>query len=332
MAYRFAADGHGEVIAEACAAGLEPYLGLRYPASDIPAQARRQYLRQKVGAIADSSYRPVPLLTDAMLDDGAPLDLSRSALSAGDQFSLLYQPLFSVSNGGKSLAGFEALIRWRHLRHGWMPPGRFVPLAEQSGLILPLGDWALASAVRQANVFRRLGRQPGFCSGLAGALEAEGLDPGTLTLEVTETMLTDAASLTVLQDIRGIGVRVAIDDFGIGYSSLSYLRRLPADVVKLDRSFLEGIDTEDDGARFVGAVIALAHVAGKTVVFEGIETHGQFDLAIAADANMVQGFFLVPPLSTNAAEDLVRQPRDRSQRSPRAPFTGSPHDLSKTAR
>jgi diguanylate cyclase (GGDEF)-like protein len=245
----------------------------------------------------------------------------RSALSAGDQFNLLYQPLFGVSNGTKWLAGFEALIRWRHPRHGWMSPGQFMPLAEQSGLILPLGDWVLSRALRQANVFRLLGREmlqmsvnvsplqlqrPGFCSGLASAIEAEGLSPATLSLEVTETMQTDAASLTVLQDIRKIGVRVAIDDFGIGYSSLSYLRRLPADLVKLDRSFLDGNDDEDDSARFVEAVIALAHVAGKTVVFEGIETQAQFDLATAGGADIVQGFFLAPPLSANAAEDLVR--------------------------
>jgi EAL domain-containing protein (putative c-di-GMP-specific phosphodiesterase class I) len=249
----------------------------------------------------------------------------REALSLGDQFVLLYQPLFAVTAGTKRLAGFEALIRWRHPRHGWISPAQFIPLAEKSGLILPLGDWVLATALRQGQLFRRAHPnadlvmnvnvsalqlpQSAYGLGIAGALDAEGYPPGALCLEIVESLLADGEAAKVLADIRKTGVQVAIDDFGVGYSSLSYLRRLPVDKVKIDRSFLLDIEGDQHGIGFISAVIALAHAAGKPVVFEGIETQAQFDIALATGADMVQGFFFAPPLSANAAEDLVAQYR-----------------------
>jgi EAL domain-containing protein (putative c-di-GMP-specific phosphodiesterase class I) len=153
---------------------------------------------------------------------------------------------------------------------------------------VPLGDWVLTTALHQSCVLRQAHptadlrfsvnvsalqlAQPGFSAGLADMLGAEGLPPAALCLEVTESMLTDVAAAYVLADVRKLGVNVAVDDFGIGYSSLSYLRRLPANVVKLDRSFLEDLESDARGAGFVGAVIALAHAAGMSVVVEGIET------------------------------------------------------------
>jgi diguanylate cyclase (GGDEF)-like protein len=256
----------------------------------------------------------------------------RDALSKNDQFVLLYQPLFGVISGTRQLTGFEALVRWRHPRHGWMSPAQFIPLAEKSGLILPLGDWVLATALLQGRAFREANPeanltmnvnvsalqlpQSAYCSGVAGALEAEGYPPTALCLEVTESMLTDAEAAAVLGDLRKIGVQVAIDDFGVGYSSLSYLRRLPVDTVKLDRSFLVNIEGDPYGVGFVRAVIALAHAAGKPVVFEGIETQAQFDIALATGADVVQGFFFAPPLSANAAEELVVQHRYRGADQP----------------
>jgi diguanylate cyclase (GGDEF)-like protein len=254
----------------------------------------------------------------------------REALRAGDNFVLLYQPLFGVLSGARRLVGFEALVRWRHPRHGWMSPAVFIPMAEKSGLILPLGDWVLATALRQGRALRRaypaanlivnvnvsalqLPRE-GFCTDVAEALEAEGFPPTALCLEVTESMLTDARAAAVLTEIRMLGVEVAIDDFGIGYSSLSYLRRLPVDKVKLDRSFLEDIEGDPLGVGFVSAVIALAHAAGKPVVFEGIETQAQLDIAVATGADVVQGFFFAPPLSISAARELAAQHRELDER------------------
>ncbi len=245
----------------------------------------------------------------------------RQALATGDQLVLLYQPMFKTLAGKTRLSGFEALVRWRHPVNGWMSPALFIPLAEKSGLILALGDWVLATAVRQAAAFQRVNRgaelsmsvnisalqlaQPGFYTSLAGLFESEDLSPTAICLEVTESVLTDAAASKVLADIRTHGSSVAIDDFGIGYSSLSSLRSIPADIVKLDGSFLESVQGQSSGAEFVGAVTTLAHAAGKSVVFEGIETKEQFDIALVAGADMVQGFFFAPPLSANAAQGLV---------------------------
>nr|WP_294543728.1 EAL domain-containing protein [uncultured Rhodopila sp.] len=250
----------------------------------------------------------------------------RQALSVGDEFVLVYQPVFSVSPGGRRLAGFEALLRWRHPRQGWLAPDLFIPLAEKSGLIQPLGDWVLTEACRQGRIFQaarpdltlqmavnvsasQLAR-PGFAADVAGVLQAETFPPEALCLEVTESMVTDVAVSCVLVELRALGVKVAIDDFGVGYSSLSYLLRLPADVVKLDRSFLEMAGGSTRGPDFVGAVVALAHVAGKVVLVEGIENASQLEMAIAMGADMLQGFLLARPLSVQAAEEAFLRRRD----------------------
>jgi EAL domain-containing protein (putative c-di-GMP-specific phosphodiesterase class I) len=210
-----------------------------------------------------------------------------------------------------------------------MSPLLFISLAEKTGLILPLGDWVLVTALSQGRLLREAHPlanltmnvnvsvlqipQSGYCLGVADALAAEGYPPAALCLEVVESLLADAAAGTVLADIRALGVQVAIDDFGIGFSSLSYLRRLPVDKVKLDRSFLEDIEGDPRGVEFVRAVIALAHAAGKPVVFEGIETKAQFDVARGTGADLVQGFFFAPPLSANAAMELVVQQRELAE-------------------
>jgi diguanylate cyclase len=145
----------------------------------------------------------------------------------------------------------------------------------------------------------------GFCSGLSGTLEAEGFPPEMLCLEVTDNIVANATAFAVLAEIRKLGIHVAIDDFGVGSSPLSYLRRLPVDLVKLDRSFLEVHDADTRDGGFVGAVVALAHAAGLQVVFEGIDTQAQRDIALAAGADLVQGFYFAPPLSATAAEAFI---------------------------
>jgi EAL domain-containing protein (putative c-di-GMP-specific phosphodiesterase class I) len=247
----------------------------------------------------------------------------RQALAAGNEFVLVYQPVFRVAGDVRALVGFEALVRWRHPRQGWLAPDLFIPIAEKSGLIQPLGDWVLRHALRQGLAFSRIRpdlklsmsvnvsvlqlSRPGFGADVGAALQAEGFPPEALCLEVTESMLTDIAVFYVLTDLRALGVRVAIDDFGIGYSSLSYLFRLPADVVKLDRSFLETVGGDDGSRDFIGAVIRLAHAAGKSVIVEGIETQAQLDVATGAETDMVQGFLLARPLSAESLEEALRR-------------------------
>jgi diguanylate cyclase (GGDEF)-like protein len=242
----------------------------------------------------------------------------REALTHNDQFVLQYQPLFDITGGTKRLAGFEALVRWHHPRRGWMAPDLFIPQAEKSRLSVALGTWVLAEAVRQGQKFLQACpdakmqlavnvsavqfAEPGFCSGLAAMLRAERFPPAALCLEVTESTLADAAVSVVLADVRRLGVRVAIDDFGTGYSSLSSLRQLSADMIKLDRSFIE-VDAGDPV--FIRAVIELAHAVGLPVVQEGIETQVQFENALATGADMVQGFLFGVPLFADAAAELV---------------------------
>jgi EAL domain-containing protein (putative c-di-GMP-specific phosphodiesterase class I) len=199
-------------------------------------------------------------------------------------------------------------------------------LAEKTGLIQPLGDWVLAEALRQGLVFHKARpdlkpqmavnvsaaqlARPGFAADVATALRADDFPAELLCLEVTESMLTDIAVSMALVELRKLGIKVAIDDFGIGYSSLSYLLRIEADVVKLDRSFLEMVGGDARGPEFVGAVVGLAHVAGMTVVVEGIETQAHLDIAVGVGADMLQGFLLARPLSAKAAEESLARPED----------------------
>lgn len=248
----------------------------------------------------------------------------REAIQRDDQLVLLYQPLFSIAGGAQTLIGFEALLRWHHPQRGWMLPDALIPLAEKLGLISALGNWVLTTALRQGRTLQQARpegglwlsvnvsalqlAQAGFCESLAAMLQAEGFAPADLCLEVTEGMLTDVAISYVLADLRKSGVRVAIDEFGIGHSSITHLGQLPVEVVKLDRSFLENFGSNVQGMGFIGAVIALAHAAGMAVVVDGIETQAQFDMAAAAGADIVQGFLFSRPLTAAAAAQSTAAP------------------------
>ena len=244
----------------------------------------------------------------------------REALGRDDQLLLVYQPIFDALPG-RQVMGFEARLRWQHPRDGWVAPDLFIPLAEKLGLMLPLGNWILAEALRQAGQFRRIGparelrmsvnisaRQlahPGFCAELTDLLQSEGLPTSSLCLEVVEDTVADVAGGGVIAELRRLGVLVALDDFGMGQSSLSSLRRLPVDIVKLDRSFLESDDGGAGASSFIGAVTNLAHAAGLSVVAKGIETQAQLSTVVAAGVDNVQGFLLGPPLSAKAAAALL---------------------------
>ncbi|UAJ12605.1 bifunctional diguanylate cyclase/phosphodiesterase [Glacieibacterium megasporae] len=249
----------------------------------------------------------------------------RKAVNETGQLMLVYQPLFSLKNADHRLIGFEALLRWRHPRLGWVSPDMFIPLAEKSGVIIPLGDWIIVTATRQAKAMRdavddidlvltinvsvRQLAEPGFDRRLASILLEAELPASAICLEVTESMVSDKEIAVVLRNIRSLGVRIAIDDFGTGFSSLSYLRRLPADIVKLDSSFLDQSDEDRDDVDFVGAVVALIHAAGMTVIQEGVETSDQLAIIKVSGADMVQGFMFGRPLLAPDAMKLARKGR-----------------------
>ena len=229
------------------------------------------------------------------------------------ELMLHYQPVVEVS--GATTVGVEALIRWRHPEQGMVAPGRFIPVAEESGLIIPIGAWVLEQACIQlrdwhhrgpggprgsveVNLSARQIDDPGIVATVEGILSRTGLPPEHLTLEITESaLMRDAASaLVVLRALKEIGVLLAIDDFGTGYSSLSYLQRFPLDVLKVDRMFVEQLGMRSGGDEIVSAVIQLAHTLGLEVVAEGVETEQQLDVLRSLDCDFAQGFLFSRPV------------------------------------
>src|SRR5467141_3811218 len=238
----------------------------------------------------------------------------RKALPAGE-FELYYQPVVNLANS--DISGFEALIRWNHPERGIVSPAAFIPLAEEIGFIVPLGEWVIRQACVTAarwpghlrvavNISAVQFRNPGLMQVIVGALAASGLDPTRLEIEITETVLlhNKDATLAVLHQLRALGIRIAMDDFGTGYSSLTYLQSFPFDKIKIDRSFVKNI-TEDSGSlNIVRAVAALANGMGMTATAEGVETKEQLDRIASEGCTEMQGFLFSQPLPAHEIERL----------------------------
>ncbi|HZQ98024.1 MAG TPA: EAL domain-containing protein [Chloroflexota bacterium] len=244
----------------------------------------------------------------------------RHGIDRGD-LRVHYQPMVRLATG--RIAAVEALVRWEHPERGFIPPGDFIPLAEESSLILPLSRWVLAEACRQASQWRGGGRDqpaigvsvnlslrqfqhPSLVDEVAAALHASGLEPRRLTLEITEGMMMEAAEAAsaILGDLKALGVRLAIDDFGTGYSSLGYLKRFPIDQLKIDRSFVAGLGRDPEDTAIVHAVVRLAHTLGLEVTAEGIETAAQLEALRATGCEHGQGYYFARPLPAGAVERL----------------------------
>jgi diguanylate cyclase (GGDEF)-like protein len=244
------------------------------------------------------------------------LEADMRAALATNAFELFYQP--QVDLDGERIVGAEALIRWRHPVRGDVPPGDFIPLAEETGLIAPIGDWVLYEACRQAakwpasmgvavNVSPVQFRQAGFVGRVAQALQATGLQPERLELEVTEgIMLTDTdETLTTLGQLRDLGVTLAMDDFGTGYSSLAYLLRFRFDKIKIDQSFVHGLNVDGDAAAIVRAVVAMCRSLGIRSNAEGVEDAEEARLLRAEGCQEVQGFHFGRPMPAEQFSALV---------------------------
>ncbi|MCW2600855.1 MAG: hypothetical protein JWM02_2684 [Frankiales bacterium] len=250
----------------------------------------------------------------------ARLDLEtelRQAISDG-QLEVHYQPVVHTQSG--QLYGLEALVRWRHPSLGLLAPSHFMEVAEDSGLVLPLGGWVLEQACVAAvdwkrrhphapvmmavNLSARQFQQPDLCEQVAAVLERTGLDPSLLTLEITETVVMEdtEATLTTLRALKQLRVRLSIDDFGTGYSSLSYLKRFPVDAVKIDKSFVDGLDSGPVDREIVRAVIRLAAAVGMQTIAEGVETEAQRDQLRLLGCSMLQGYLLSRPGPLELAE------------------------------
>ncbi|WP_206454140.1 putative bifunctional diguanylate cyclase/phosphodiesterase, partial [Aurantimonas marina] len=245
------------------------------------------------------------------------IDLRRAL--ANDQLQLHFQPQIDLATS--ALIGVEALIRWNHPEQGWIAPDRFIPLAEETGLILPIGDWVIHTACRQAQAWPSLKvavnvspvqfRRGNLVAVVQHALEESGMDAGRLELEITEGVLlqdTDA-TIAILTALKELGVKIAMDDFGTGYSSLSYLRRFPFDKIKIDRSFIADIGRDKDADSIINAVISLGRALGMKSNAEGVETIEQADLLRAQGCEEVQGFYFGRPMAAEQIGALVHSAR-----------------------
>jgi EAL domain-containing protein (putative c-di-GMP-specific phosphodiesterase class I) len=253
----------------------------------------------------------------------ARLDLEMELRRAIDETELEvhYQPVVEARTG--KLYGLEALVRWRHPTLGLLGPGHFMDVAEDTGLVLPLGDWVLEQAciaavewqrrhptspvVMAVNLSARQFQQPDLCERVAQVLTSTGLDPSLLALEITETVVMEDTNTTLatLRKLKQLKVRLSIDDFGTGYSSLSYLKRFPVDAVKIDKSFVDGLASGPVDREIVQAVIRLANAVGMQTIAEGVETTAQSEQLRLLGCTMLQGFLLSRPGSLDEIERLV---------------------------
>jgi EAL domain-containing protein (putative c-di-GMP-specific phosphodiesterase class I) len=260
------------------------------------------------------------------LSAGRRLELEhalRGAVERGE-ISLDYQPQFCLRSG--HLAGFEALARWTHPVLGSIPPADFIPVAETSGLILPIGKWILREACRQMSVWRQQAdlqfpisvnvsalqfRQADYLLQVQEALQTTGLPAASLELELTESLLMSNVE-TVLDKLRRLdelGVGLAIDDFGTGYSSLSYLRQFPAHRLKIDQSFVRDLPASADAAAIARAIVSLGGTLGMQTIAEGVETAEQAAFLQDIQCDLGQGYLLSYPLSAAAMEALIEEKR-----------------------
>jgi EAL domain-containing protein (putative c-di-GMP-specific phosphodiesterase class I) len=247
----------------------------------------------------------------------------RKALAAGE-FEVYYQPVVNLASG--KISGFEALIRRNHPERGLVAPHAFIPLAEEIGLIVPIGEWVTKQACAAAaqwpedvsvavNVSPIQFRSAGLMQVIVGALAASGLRPARLEIEITETALLQDKDATraILHRLRALGVRIAVDDFGTGYSSLSSLQCFPFDKIKIDRSFVRDIRENAGSRNIVRALAALANGMGVTTTAEGVETKEQLDSVASEGCTEMQGFLFSRPLPLHEVERLFLPMRRKQE-------------------
>jgi diguanylate cyclase (GGDEF)-like protein/PAS domain S-box-containing protein len=237
------------------------------------------------------------------------------------ELSLVYQPQMDIATG--KITGLEALLRWQHPKLGLVPPDKFIRIAENSGLIMPIGEWVLRTACSQSRKWQDEGlravsvsinvsavqfRQAGFCELIGRVLRETGLAPQYLELELTESLLLSNADtmFSVLQDLRTMGLKLAIDDFGIGYSSLSYLRQFPVSKLKIDRSFIRDVVVNPDDAAITNAIISMAKSLSLKVIAEGVENEAQMSFLRAHQCDEIQGYYFSEPLAVDRVADKLR--------------------------
>ncbi|MBI3044035.1 MAG: EAL domain-containing protein [Betaproteobacteria bacterium] len=259
---------------------------------------------------------------DARVTERVSLENDLRRALERDEFVLYYQPRVDFASG--RICGAEALIRWNHPQQGLMPPSRFIPLAEETGLVTPIGEWALRSACAQTRAWEQAGlapitmavnisarqfRQEGLASRIGVLLRETGLESRHLELELTESAVMHDAQevIAILHELKAMGVKIAIDDFGTGYSSLSHLKRFPIDYLKIDQSFVRGVPRDADDAAIIMAIIAMARSLGLKLIAEGVETDEQRQFLYLAGCEECQGYFFSRPVPAEEFRTLLER-------------------------
>jgi len=275
------------------------------------------YAAKKAGRNCWRFYEPIlhqEAYEKMMLTNGLRHGLERG------EFFLHYQPQFTVE--GDRIVGFEALLRWDSSEYGLVSPSRFIPLAEQSGLILSIGHWVLQEACRFARQLSDSGKEnvrvavnisprqlmsDDFVANVRTSIEDAGIKPQQIEIEITENVLIEAIEESILKlcQLRDIGVTLSLDDFGTGYSSLTYLRSLPVGILKIDKSFIDMIVNDEIQFQVVGSIIHLGHTLGLTIVAEGVETEEQLKILMEIGCDRIQGYIFSRPLAEEAAMCLL---------------------------
>jgi diguanylate cyclase (GGDEF)-like protein len=254
---------------------------------------------------------------DAVLQERRSMETALRSALPGNQFRLVFQPLLNLREN--RVCAFEALLRWEHPVRGYMHPAQFIPIAEESGLIVPIGEWVLREACKAAAAWPgdisvavnlspvQFRRNRNLVEQVKAALSSSGLRADRLEVEITETvLLADSENaLQILRQLKDLGVKIAMDDFGTGYSSLSYLRRFPFDKIKIDQSFVQESSSSPDSLAIVKAMIGLGHSLGMTTTAEGVETEAQLSMIRDQGCTEVQGFLLSAPLPATAVSELL---------------------------
>jgi diguanylate cyclase (GGDEF)-like protein len=317
-------------------AGGEAYVGVSIGIALAPANANSREPLMRLADVAlyraKHEGRNRYSFFETVMDETLRLrkiveDDLRSAIER-DELELRYQPQFSPD--GRKILGVEALVRWNHPKRGMISPSDFVPIAEERGLISPLGEWVLRRAARDGRRWTSISvavnvspvqfRHKDFVQTVAKIIEDEGMDPTRLELELTEGVFVDDADAAehAMVELRSLGVRMALDDFGTGYSSLIYLRRFAFDKIKIDRSFLESMETTGESAILVHSAVHLGRALGLTVTAEGVETEEQQRFLQAVGCHQLQGFLLCEPVNAEAIDRLLA-----SQAEGQAPLAGA---------
>ena len=308
----------GESMRISANVGVAMYPGDGESVDDLMRSADAALYRSR--AVGSGHVRFYGSSTNSSVDDRVELREQIVGALLREEFVLAFQPI--VDSFG-DVHAVETLVRWHHPEFGVVGPDRFIPLCDETGLVVPLGHWVFSEAIRHVklwdaaglsvpriaiNVSSRELLEPGYAHGICETIESMGIASSRIEIEITESVLmTDVVgSRRVIDDLRSCGIRVALDDFGTGQSSLAYLRQFSVDAIKIDKSFVDEVVTESRGAAIVSALVVLSHAMGMTVVAEGIESAEQAEKIISLGCDEMQGYHFSKPLDAIALVEMLR--------------------------